>query len=250
MRFQDKVLFATGGGSGIGAAVAQRFAEEGGRVVVADLDAGRSRSVADRLEGALALTLDVSDEDSVRAAAQVVQDTFGGVDAVLNAGGHAEFGPFEDWSVERWDRMMAVHATGTFLVCKHMLPLLRARGGGSIVNIASVAALVAQRGNAPYGAAKAAVVGFTRQIALEVAPEVRVNAVAAGRVRTGMTEPLITARGGGDAAAGAAAFGHANMQRRTADPEELAASICFLLSEDASFVTGSVLVADGGETAQ
>lgn len=249
MRFQDKVLFATGGGSGIGAAVARRFTDEGGRVVVADLDAGRARTVADQLHGAVAVALDVSDEESVRTAAELTRNTFGGVDAVLNAGGHADFGPFEDWSIERWNRMLAVHATGTFLVCKHLMPILRARGGGSIVNVASVAALVAQRGNAPYGAAKAAVVGFTRQIALEVAPEVRVNAVAAGRVHTGMTEPLIMARGDGDVRSGAAAFGQSNMQRRTASAEELAATICFLLSDDASFVTGSVLVADGGETA-
>lgn len=250
MRFHDKVLFATGGGSGIGAAVARRFTDEGGRVVVADKDAARAESVAADLPGAVAVTVDVSDEHSVRRAADVVRDHFGRVDGVLNAGGHADFGPFEEWSLERWNLMMAVHATGPFLVCKHLVPLMLDHGGGSVVNVASVAALVAQRGNAPYGAAKAAVIGFTRQIALEVAPRVRVNAVAAGRVHTAMTEPLIVARGDGNAADGASAFGQANMQGRVASPEEMAASICFLLSEDASFMTGSVLVVDGGETAK
>jgi NAD(P)-dependent dehydrogenase (short-subunit alcohol dehydrogenase family) len=248
MRFSGKNLFATGGGSGIAAAVARRFTEEGGRVAVADLDEGRAKAVAAELEGALALACDVSDEDSVRAALAAAEQQLGGVDAVFNAGGHAEFGPIEEWSLERWNRMMLVHAGGTFLVCKHALPLLRRRGGGSIVNVASVAAFIAQRNNAPYGAAKAAVAGFTRQLALEVGPEIRVNVVAPGRTHSGMTEPIMLARGEGDVAKGAQAFGQGNIQKRVAAPEELAAAVCFLLSDDASFVTGSTMVVDGGET--
>lgn len=248
MRFAGKVLFATGGGSGIAAAVARRFTAEGGRVAVADLDEVKAKAVAAELEGAVALGCDVAYEDSVRRALQSAAAQLGGVDAVLNAGGHAEFGPIEQWSLERWNRMMAVHAGGTFLVCKHALPLLRQRGGGGIVNIASVAALVAQRNNAPYGAAKAAVVGFTRQLALEVGPEIRVNVVAPGRIQTGMTEPLMVARGDGDVRKGAEVFGQGNIQKRVASADELAATVCFLLSDDASFITGSTLVVDGGET--
>lgn len=247
MRFSGKVLFATGGGSGIGAATARRFTAEGGRVAVVDLDEGRARTVAADLDGALGLAADVSDEDSVQRALASAAEQLGGVDCVVNAGGHAAFGAVEGLGLDTWDRLMSVHVGGTFLVCKHALPLVRARASGSIVNVASVAALVAQRNNAAYGAAKAAIVGFTRQFALEAGPGVRVNAVAPGRVRTGMTEPLMVARGG-TLEKGAEMFGQGNIQKRVAEPEELAAVVCFLLSEDASFVTGSLLVADGGET--
>lgn len=248
MRFADKVLFATGGGSGIAASVARQFTAEGGRVAVADVDEIRAKAVAHELDGAIALACDVSDEESVQRAIRSASEQLGGLDCVLNAGGHADFGPIEEWSLARWNRMMGVHAGGTFLVSKHALPFLRRRGGGSIVNVASVAAFVAQRGNAPYGAAKAAIAGFTRQLALEVGPEIRVNAVAPGRTQTAMTEPLMVARGGGDVQRGAEVFGQANIQKRVATADELGAAVCFLLSDEASFVTGSTMVVDGGES--
>lgn len=248
-RFDGQVLFATGAGSGIAEQVARRFTADGGRVAVVDLSEEGAQRVAADLDGAIALGADVSDEAAVRAAADATTERLGRIDCVLNAAGYADFGPIEDFSYERWQRMLAVHAGGTFLVCKHTLPTLR-RNGGAIVNIASTAAIEAQPNNFAYGAAKGAIVAFSRQLAGDVAGDgVRVNTVAPGRTRSGITTPLYEQRGGGDYGAGARISAQGIMQKRIAEPEEIANLITFLLSVEASFLTAGLFVADGGETA-
>lgn len=247
-RFDGKVLLATGAGSGIAAATARRFASEGGRVAVVDLAAERAEATAAELDGSIAIDCDVSDEAAVAQAVGRARDELGRIDCVLNAAGFADFGPLGEWSLDRFERMLAVHVAGTFLVCKHAVPAMRGGDGLAIVNIASIAAITAQPFNAPYGAAKAAIAGYTRQLALELAPEIRVNAIAPGRVRTGMTEPLYTQRGGGSYDEGARQAAEHNPMRRVGEAEEIAGPICFLLSKDASFMTGQLLTADGGET--
>jgi NAD(P)-dependent dehydrogenase (short-subunit alcohol dehydrogenase family) len=249
MRFDGKVLLTTGGGSGLAAAVARRFASEGGRVAVLDLDGARAAAVAAELPGAISLAVDVANEDGVRDAVASVHAQMGRIDCVFNAAGHADFGPIETWSLERWNRMLGVHLGGTFLVCKNVLPIMRAQGGGSIVNVASIAALVAQPNNSPYGAAKGAIVGFSRQLALEAAPLVRVNVVAPGRIRTGMTVPLWKQRGGGDLDTGVSQAAQLNMLKRVGEPDDIAGPVCFLFSYHAAFLTATPLVPDGGETA-
>lgn len=248
-RFQGRVLFATGAGSGLAAATAAQFTQEGGRVAIVDLDGEGAQAVADELDGAIALQADVADERSVADAVRAAHQQLGRIDCGFCAAGHASFGPLEEWSLERWNRMMSVHAGGTFLVCRELAPIMRAQGGGSIVNVASVAALVAQPNNAPYGAAKGAILAFSRQIAVDFAPEIRVNVVAPGRVRTGMTTPLYTKRGGGDYEKGAALAAQFNPQKRVGEPADIAGPVCFLLSDEARFITGTVVVPDGGETA-
>ena len=164
-RFAGKVLLTTGAGSGLAAAVARRFSREGGRVAVLDLDGGRAAAVASELDGSIGMAVDVASEDGVRDAVASAHQQLGRIDCVFNAAGHADFGPIEEWTLERWNRMMGVHVGGTFLVCKNVLPIMRAQGGGAIVNVASIAAIVAQPFNSPYGAAKSAIAGFTRQLA-------------------------------------------------------------------------------------
>lgn len=248
-RFHDQVLFATGAGSGIAEQAARRFTADGGRVAVVDLTEDRALRVAAELDGAIALGADVAEPGAVRAAVEATVERLGRIDCVLNAAGYADFGPIEDFSYERWQRMLAVHAGGTFLVCKYALPALR-RNGGAIVNIASTAALEAQPNNFAYGAAKGAIVAFSRQLAGDVAVDgVRVNTVAPGRTRSGITTPLYAQRGGGDYAAGARLSAQQIMQKRIAEPDEIANLITFLLSTEASFLTAGLYVADGGETA-
>src|SRR5207247_4043837 len=179
-----RVLLATGAGSGIGAATARRYAAEGGRVAVADLDLERAEAVATQLEGSISLACDVSDEESVQQAVAEVQRRLGRIDAVLNSAGYVKFAPIEELSLEDWNRMLAVHLTGAFLVCRATLAHLRATGNGAIVNFASSTALVARPNLAAYSAAQGGIVAFSRQLALEAGPEVRVNVLAPGSVRT------------------------------------------------------------------
>jgi NAD(P)-dependent dehydrogenase (short-subunit alcohol dehydrogenase family) len=247
MRFEGRVLFVTGGASGIGRATAERVVAEGGRAAIVDVDLTRAEHAAASLPGCIGLAADVADDTQVAAAVAATVTQLGRIDAVLAAAGHAEFGPLAEWDTARFNRMMEVHVGGTFHTVKHTTPVMKAGGGGAIVTIASTAAFTANGNNVPYGAAKAAISGFTRQFVPEALPEVRINCVAPGRTITGMTTPLMLARGG-DLEAGERIFGAKVPMGRMGTAAELAAAICFLLSDDASFVTGHTLVVDGGET--
>ena len=132
-------------------------------MALVDLDIERAGEVAAELPGAIALEANVADEVAVRTAVQAAHERLGSIDCVFNGAGHADLGPIEDWSYERFNKMMNVHMGGTFLVCREVIPLMRENGSGSIVNVASIAALIAQPNNAPYGAAKGAILAFSRQ---------------------------------------------------------------------------------------
>ena len=248
MRFENQVLFVTGGASGIGRATAERVVREGGRAAIVDLDLATAQRAAAEIGGdSIGLAANVADDAAVKAAVDATVDAFGRIDLLLAAAGHAEFGPTADWDSDRFMRMLSVHVGGTFYACKHVLPVMKAQGGGSIVTIASTAAVMANNSNVPYGAAKAGIAGLTRQLVFEALPEVRVNCIAPGRTITGMTTPLMLARGG-DMEKGEEIFGAAIPMKRMGTADELAAAICFFLSDDASFITGQTLVVDGGET--
>jgi len=237
--FDGRVLFATGAGSGIGAAVARAYAAQGGRVAVADLSEERAAAVADALPGSIPLGCDVVDEAAVTRAVAATLERFGRIDSVLNCAGYVKLAPIDELSLADWNSMLAVHLTGTFLVCKATLPALRAAAGGSIVNVASTAGLRARANLGAYAAAKGGVIAFSRQLALDVATDgVRVNVVAPGSVRTPLTAPVFGEHGRPTSILG-----------RIAEPEEIATSVCFLLSDDAGFYTGSLFAPDGGQTA-
>lgn len=222
----------TGAGSGIGAAVARRLADEGYDITVADLD---PFAVANEL-GATAYVLDVRDEAAVAPAMR-------GVDLLVNVAGIGSTTNAPDTPLEVWENVFAVNARGTFLCCKHAIPGMRARGGGAIVNVSSVAALVGLRNRAAYSAAKGAVVSLTRALAVDhVGEGIRVNAVCPGTVDSPWVRRLVEESGESlDALRARQPLG------RLGTPEEIADAVLYLAG--AEFVTGTILTIDGGLTA-
>ena len=240
-RFRGKSAFVTGAGSGIGEAVARALHREGARVSIADLSPDRAQAVANELgdERALAVALDVRDEPAVRRA---LPDD---LDVLVNVAGIGSTTSAPETSPEIWENVFAVNARGTFLTCKYAITSMIERGGGSIVNMASVAGIVGLRNRAAYCASKGAVIAFTRALAVDhVAEGVRVNAVCPGTVDSPWVQRLV-------AEAGESIDGLRARQPmgRLGQPEEIAEAVLYLASDAAAFVTGSVLTIDGGLTA-
>jgi NAD(P)-dependent dehydrogenase (short-subunit alcohol dehydrogenase family) len=222
----------TGGGSGIGAAVAHRLADDGFNVTIADLEPD---AVATEL-GATAHRLDVRDETQVAQAMD-------GVDVLVNAAGIGSTANAPDTTVEVWENVFAVNARGTFLCCKHAIPAMKAQGGGAIVNVASIAALVGLKNRAAYCASKGAVVALTRALAVDhVGDRIRVNAVCPGTIDTPWVERLV-----GNAGESLDALRARQPMGRLGTPEEVADAVVYLAT--AEFVTGTILTVDGGLTA-
>jgi NAD(P)-dependent dehydrogenase (short-subunit alcohol dehydrogenase family) len=232
MTFEGKRALITGAGSGIGAAVARLLAAEGAEVIVADLS---PEAVADEL-GAQAVVLDVRHEAEVEFA-------MADLDVLVNCAGIGSTTNAPETTLDVWENVFAVNARGTFLCCKYAIPGMAARGGGSIVNIASVAALVGLRNRAAYCASKGAVVSLTRALAVDhVADGIRVNAVAPGTVDSPWVRRLVE-----DVGESVDALRARQPMGRLGTPEEIAEAVAYLAA--AEFVTGSVLVIDGGLTA-
>ena len=243
-------IFVTGAATGIGLATADYLVAQGARVFGAGLDGDAGRSAhAGKAPQLIFRETDLSRDADVRSAVAEAATAFGGLDGVVNCAGIYPTGKrLEELSDDEWDRTIAVNLTAIFRVCRAAIPLVRAAGGGSIVNIASVHAVATVPGVPAYAATKAAVVGLSRQMALDYAVDsIRVNSVLVGSVATRMTLD------GLDDAGGPEAIGltfRRNAIARIADASEIATAIGFLLSDAASFVTGSALLADGGLTAR
>lgn len=257
MKLEGKTAFVTGGRGGIGRAICARFEAEGASVFAADLDAGGSLGTADG--ASRFVTLDVACEASVRQAMQRVADESGKLDILVNAAGIEIEKTIEDTTLEEWNRSFAVNVTGTFLTCKHALPLMRkaASGGSSasVINFGSYDGFIADPGLAAYCATKGAVHALTRAMACDHGPEgIRVNAVCPGYIDTPMLQGFFTGEGsGGDGRSIGElqqAVRNVHPVRRYGTPQDVANLVNWLASDEARYASGQLWILDGGLSAQ
>lgn len=234
-RLAGRRILITGAASGIGRATAELFANEGARLALADRDESGAGAVAAALR-ASAFGCDVTDPVSVDRAVAGAAAALGGLDGLVNSAGIMIRGGIGDTDLATWSKVITVNATGTFIVCKAAVPHLRAAGQGTIVTMASATALVPPpNAGLAYVASKGAVISFSKLLASELAPAIRVNTICPGAVETPMTDGLNIAP-------------TMYALKRLATPAEIAAAILFATSQESSFMTGVVMTLDGGRT--
>jgi NAD(P)-dependent dehydrogenase (short-subunit alcohol dehydrogenase family) len=247
-RLDGKVCVITGAGGGMGREAALLFSEEGASVCVADVDEEAAENTAREARDAFAIRCDVADEQSVQQMMRATKERYGGIDVLYNNAGISpnDDGSILDTTAEAWDRVQDVNTKGVFLCCKHGIPYLLERKGGSVINVASFVAIVgAATSQISYTASKGAVLSMTRELAVQFAREnVRVNALCPGPVET----PLLLSIFGDDPAALERRRSHWPTGR-LAKPREIVNGALFLASDESSYVTGATFLVDGGLTA-
>ncbi|HEY7206455.1 MAG TPA: SDR family oxidoreductase [Methylomirabilota bacterium] len=253
-RMAGRIALVTGGGGGIGEATGRLFAEEGAAVALLDADASAVAEAAARVRGAsplarvVALVGDVSVESEARRVVDEAVTALGALHTLVNVAGVRVYAPLAEASAADWERILGVNVLGTAHCCRAALPALRASGRGTVVNVSSVYGLMGRGGMGQYDTTKAAVLGFTRALAVEEAPHrVRVNAVCPG----GTITPYHIRRAASQGVSETALRGQRtrdNLLGRWAEPREVAHPILFLASDDSSFITGATLMVDAGRS--
>lgn len=246
MRLDGKVAIVTGGSGGIGAAVVRAFVDAGAKVVIADFNETTGAEMAAELGDSTRFSLgDVRDADFVQATVDLAIESFGHLDIVVNNAGSGHGGGLEGTSLEDWHRVLDVNLTAAFLLTKAALPHLKARPGASVLNTCSISGIAGDYGLFAYNTTKAGLINMTRSLALDYAQSgIRVNGVCPGLVKTNMTSLL------NDLPGGMKIWTDRIPMRRSGTPAEIASAFLFLASDYASYITGTVIVADGGLMAQ
>lgn len=250
MRLEGKTAIVTGGGTGIGEAICNRFSAEGARVVVAELEVENGMSTVEGIKAsggaAMFVETDTSDSDSVRSMVSQALGEYGVVDILVNNAAAFVFGKVEDVTSDDWSRVFGVNVIGYANCVRELLPTFRAAGEGVVVNIASVSSFIAQPEFVPYNSSKGAVAQLTRCLAMDLAPDnIRVNGICPGSIKTRATDKHIDSLGL-DREQSYIDFGQDALMKRMGEPSEIASVALFLASDDASYMTGSHVIVDGG----
>lgn len=245
-RFFGKIAIVTGGASGMGEATVRQIVAEGGKVAIADIDEARGKALVEEVgaDNALFEACNVADLDQVTSFVESAVSRFGGIDLLFNNAGVGELGTTVELDPADWHRILNVNLSSVFYFCKAAIPHMLQRGGGSIVNNASMSGMFGDRGQSAYNASKGGVINYTRNLALDYAQQgIRVNVICPGPILTPLLGPVASVPEFRDGLIRTVPM------RRFGTSEEIAEAVTFLLSDAASFVNGVVLPVDGGATA-